>query len=246
MAALARLSSRLSRLRPRRARGCSSAAQNQRAVVPTAAMAERLARWDQLKAEFGGGWDSASLGTFAVRVAASGNTYTGVVGRDSVQSLVPKQELGGAVVASVNGALTELDRPLGTPQDEGAAFDVELFGFDTEVGREVFWHSAAHCLGQVRTAPTGRRDRRGRRTPLPGGARTTPRPRRADRTARRRWRSTLAQRPTRCSSRSGPRSRTRTAVAASSTRCTPPTLKAAGARCRRRTSRRCSRSCSRR
>ncbi|VFQ62116.1 unnamed protein product [Cuscuta campestris] len=47
-----------------------------------------------------------------------------------------------AIISKVNEVLWDMSRPL-----EGDC-KLELFTFNTEVGRDVFWHSSAHILGQ--------------------------------------------------------------------------------------------------
>lgn len=56
---------------------------------------------------------------------------------------VPKDVSANVVVAKVNGELWDLNRPL-----EGDCH-VTLITFQTEEGRDVFFHSAAHCLGEA-------------------------------------------------------------------------------------------------
>ncbi|KAG7592078.1 Anticodon-binding [Arabidopsis thaliana x Arabidopsis arenosa] len=48
-----------------------------------------------------------------------------------------------ALVSSVNHVLWDMNRPL-----EGDC-SVEIFGFDSDQGRDTFWHSSAHILGQA-------------------------------------------------------------------------------------------------
>lgn len=55
---------------------------------------------------------------------------------------VPKDRAGQIVVAKVNGVLWDLDRPL--EQDS----TVSYLTFDDSEGRDVFWHSSAHVLGE--------------------------------------------------------------------------------------------------
>eukprot|EP00727_Mastigamoeba_balamuthi_P004518 m51a1_g14064 putative threonine--trna mitochondrial-like (689) ;mRNA; f:1226813-1229365 len=59
----------------------------------------------------------------------------------SIESL--KERADSAVAARVNGHAWDLTRPL------EADAEVELLPFDSEAGREVFWHSSAHILGQA-------------------------------------------------------------------------------------------------
>lgn len=55
---------------------------------------------------------------------------------------VPKEVSNNVVVAKVNGELWDLNRPL------EADSAVILIPFSSKEGREVFWHSSAHCLGE--------------------------------------------------------------------------------------------------
>lgn len=56
---------------------------------------------------------------------------------------VPKDVSANVVVAKVNGELWDLNRPL-----EGDC-NVTLVMYDSQEGKEVFWHSSAHCLGEA-------------------------------------------------------------------------------------------------
>lgn len=50
-----------------------------------------------------------------------------------------------ALISSVNDKLWDMGRPL------EADCSLEFFSFDTEKGRDTFWHSSAHILAQVNT-----------------------------------------------------------------------------------------------
>lgn len=56
---------------------------------------------------------------------------------------VPKDVSADVVVAKVNGELWDLNRPL-----EGDC-TVSLVSFQNPEGRDVFWHSSAHALGEA-------------------------------------------------------------------------------------------------
>jgi len=56
---------------------------------------------------------------------------------------VPKDFSANVVVAKVDGELWDLNRPL--EKD----CKVSYVPFDSPEGREVFWHSSAHCLGEA-------------------------------------------------------------------------------------------------
>lgn len=47
------------------------------------------------------------------------------------------------LIAQVNGTLWDMTRPL-----EGDC-ELKLFKFDSNEGRDTFWHSSAHILGEV-------------------------------------------------------------------------------------------------
>ncbi|XP_062025534.1 threonine--tRNA ligase, mitochondrial 1-like [Rosa rugosa] len=56
---------------------------------------------------------------------------------------VSKSLASNALVAEVNGVLWDMSRPL-----EGDC-ELKLFTFDSDEGRDTFWHSSAHILGQA-------------------------------------------------------------------------------------------------
>jgi threonyl-tRNA synthetase len=75
-----------------------------------------------------------------------GKVVNGVAGKTSAYDVakgISKGLAESAVVAKVNGELYDLTRPL-----EGDC-KLELFKFDSEEGRHVFWHSSAHILGEA-------------------------------------------------------------------------------------------------
>lgn len=47
------------------------------------------------------------------------------------------------LIARVNGDLWDMSRPL-----EGDC-ELKIFAFEDDEGRDTFWHSSAHILGQV-------------------------------------------------------------------------------------------------
>ncbi|KAH7570250.1 hypothetical protein ACOSP7_018273 [Xanthoceras sorbifolium] len=55
---------------------------------------------------------------------------------------ISKSLANNALISMVNGVLWDMNRPL-----EGDC-DLKLFTFDTDEGRDTFWHSSAHILGQ--------------------------------------------------------------------------------------------------
>lgn len=56
---------------------------------------------------------------------------------------IPKEISTNVVIAKVDGKLWDLNRPL--EKD----CKVTYLPFDSSEGREVFWHSSAHCLGEA-------------------------------------------------------------------------------------------------
>lgn len=56
---------------------------------------------------------------------------------------LPKDFSANVVVAKVDGELWDLNRPLEKDST------VSYVPFDSKEGREVFWHSSAHCLGEA-------------------------------------------------------------------------------------------------
>ncbi|KAL6969483.1 threonine--tRNA ligase [Sarracenia purpurea var. burkii] len=55
---------------------------------------------------------------------------------------ISKSLAANALISKVNGVLWDMERPL-----EGDS-DLKLFTFDSDEGRDTFWHSSAHILGQ--------------------------------------------------------------------------------------------------
>ena len=56
---------------------------------------------------------------------------------------VPKEVSASVVIAKVNGELWDLDRPF------EFSCKVQYIPFESKEGREVFWHSSAHVLGEA-------------------------------------------------------------------------------------------------
>lgn len=56
---------------------------------------------------------------------------------------ISKSLASNALIAKVNGVLWDMSRPL-----EGDC-ELQLFTFETDEGRDTFWHSSAHILGEV-------------------------------------------------------------------------------------------------
>lgn len=56
---------------------------------------------------------------------------------------IAKGLASNALISKVNGELWDMYRPL-----EGDC-ELKFFNFDTDEGRDTFWHSSAHILGEV-------------------------------------------------------------------------------------------------
>lgn len=58
---------------------------------------------------------------------------------------ISKGLASSALISQVNGVLWDMSRPL------VGDCELKLFTFDSDEGRDTFWHSSAHILGQVPT-----------------------------------------------------------------------------------------------
>ena len=56
---------------------------------------------------------------------------------------ISKSLAANALISKVNGVLWDMMRPF-----EGDC-DLKFFKFEDDEGRDTFWHSSAHILGQV-------------------------------------------------------------------------------------------------
>lgn len=56
---------------------------------------------------------------------------------------ISKSLAANALIAQVDGVLWDMSRPLEND------CELKLFTFDSDEGRDTFWHSSAHILGQV-------------------------------------------------------------------------------------------------
>jgi threonyl-tRNA synthetase len=56
---------------------------------------------------------------------------------------IGKSVAGNALISQVNGVLWDMNRPL---EDD---CELKIFNFESDEGRDTFWHSSAHILGQV-------------------------------------------------------------------------------------------------
>ncbi|XP_067831986.1 threonine--tRNA ligase 1, cytoplasmic-like [Heptranchias perlo] len=107
---------------------------------------ERLQRFEKLKATHDEILrERASKDSRPIKVSlADGKCVEGESWKTSPYQIIRAISRGladSAVVARVNGALWDLDRPL-----EGDSI-VEVLKFDSEAANAVYWHSSAHLLG---------------------------------------------------------------------------------------------------
>jgi threonyl-tRNA synthetase len=56
---------------------------------------------------------------------------------------IGKSVAANALISQVNGVLWDMNRPL---EDD---CELKIFNFESDEGRDTFWHSSAHILGQV-------------------------------------------------------------------------------------------------
>lgn len=56
---------------------------------------------------------------------------------------ISKSLAANALIAQVDGTLWDMNRPLESD------CELKIFTFDSDEGRDTFWHSSAHILGQV-------------------------------------------------------------------------------------------------
>ena len=112
---------------------------------PPSYLAERLALFEKLKAKYDA--EVAAKERSPIKVALSdGKVIDGKAWETTpydVAGQISKGLADNAVIAKVNGVLWDLDRPL-----EGDA-KVEILKFDDTEGKQVFWHSSAHILGEA-------------------------------------------------------------------------------------------------
>ncbi|XP_038170142.1 threonine--tRNA ligase 2, cytoplasmic [Arvicola amphibius] len=108
---------------------------------------ERLKLFETLKTELLPAAQERKNASSVITVTvAGGRTVQGERWRTTpyqVAADVSRELAENAVIAKVNGALWDLDRPL-----EGDS-TVELLMFDNEEAQAVYWHSSAHILGEA-------------------------------------------------------------------------------------------------
>lgn len=60
-----------------------------------------------------------------------------------IAAQISKSLASNALIAEVNSVLWDMSRPL----EEDC--DLKIYTFEHDKGRDTFWHSSAHILGQV-------------------------------------------------------------------------------------------------
>ena len=138
----------------RRNRFSSSAATTVTAMVPhpkdeaylSAVISKRIAMFEAVQAEQRAQRLSLSpdpikvtLPDGSVRSAAKWQTMPLDIARE-----ISKNLANNALIARVNGVLWDMARPL----EEDC--ELRIYKFEDDEGRDTFWHSSAHILGQVR------------------------------------------------------------------------------------------------
>ncbi|KAH8916595.1 threonyl-tRNA synthetase [Atractiella rhizophila] len=109
---------------------------------PSAFIAERIEKWNRLKAAL-----EAELATKerdAVKYIINGTEGDGRRWETKPWDLVDKSAKDRIVIAKVNGELWDLQRPL-----EADCSTIEFLDFEHPEGKQVFWHSSAHVLGEA-------------------------------------------------------------------------------------------------
>lgn len=105
----------------------------------------RLKLWIRLKEKYDEEIESKSSQTIKVRLP-DGTTKDATAWKSTPHEIINEindKSINGAVVAKVNGVLWDLKRPLETD------CTLEFVPFAHSEGREVFWHSSAHVLGEA-------------------------------------------------------------------------------------------------
>lgn len=106
---------------------------------------ERLKVWDQLKASYEA--DLASKESVLIKVTLpDGKELEGNSWRTTpydIAKLISQGLANNAVVASVDGVLWDMSRPL------ERSCSMKFLKFEDEEAQQVFWHSSAHILGEA-------------------------------------------------------------------------------------------------
>lgn len=111
---------------------------------PPSYIADRLVLWDIFKAKADAELAAKTRETITITLP-DGRVVPGTSWETSPYAVAAgiSQGLADAtIVAKINGVLWDLDRPL----EEDCT--LQLIKFDDAEGKEVFWHSTAHCLGE--------------------------------------------------------------------------------------------------
>lgn len=114
-------------------------------VPPPSYIQDRIQLWDKLKKAYDDEVAAKSRDTITVTLP-DGKALPGTAWETTPYSVAVgiSQGLADAtIVAKVNNVLWDLDRPL--EQDS----TLQLIKFDDPDGKQVFWHSTAHCLGEA-------------------------------------------------------------------------------------------------
>lgn len=105
----------------------------------------RLKLWEKFKAEYDAMVAAKTPGPIKVTLP-DGKVVEGQSWRTTPYEIacgISKGLADNCVISKVNGVLWDLDRPL-----EGDC-DLKLLKFDDDEGKEVFWHSTAHIMGEA-------------------------------------------------------------------------------------------------
>lgn len=109
---------------------------------------ERNALFDQLKKDHDQALATREKPSIQIALTSAPGQQTTIEGKawettpGHLLKNVPKDRAGQVVVAKVDGQLWDLDRPLEKDSK------VSYITFDDAEGRDVFWHSSAHVLGE--------------------------------------------------------------------------------------------------
>jgi len=106
---------------------------------------DRLKLWDKLRAEYDA--EIAAKQPDPIKITLpDGKEVDGLSWRTTPYEVAKGISVGLAdntVVAKVNGEVWDLDRPL------EKSCTLHLIKFDDDEGKQVFWHSTAHAMGEA-------------------------------------------------------------------------------------------------
>lgn len=106
---------------------------------------ERLQMWDELYAQYEAEIEAKAPEPIKITLP-DGKEVDGESWRTTPYQVAQGISQGLAdntIIAKVNGDLWDLDRPL------EASCTLQLLKFDSEEGKQVFWHSSAHMMGEA-------------------------------------------------------------------------------------------------